>query len=100
MPVDTFHRDFIELIDRRRWDRKTGREVDRDMEFVISMCLEIYMNGRRPPGPRPLREAVEMRGEPPPPQSDEPRILFGAFGFCARNGYTRSRRRTPARRRR
>jgi hypothetical protein len=100
MPVDTFYRDFIELIDRRRWDRKTAHEVDRDMQFIIAMSLEIYMNGRKPPGPRPLREAVTKGYEPPPPEPDEPGVLFGAFGFCARSENGRARRRKTTRRRR
>jgi hypothetical protein len=100
MPVDTFHRDFIELIDRRRWDRKTAQEVDRDMQFIIGMSLEIYMNGRKPPGPRPLREAVERGYEPPPPQPDEPAILFGAFALSMRGETQRRRRRRTTRRRR
>ena len=82
MPVDTFHRDLIELIDRRRWDRKSAEEVDRDVRFVIEICVEIYMNGRKGPGPRPMRDEVMKGGEPPPPEPDHPRLLFGAFGLC------------------
>ena len=93
MPVDTFHRQFIDLIDARRWDRKRAEQVDQDVRFMILMSLEIYMNGRKPPGPRPLRDAVEFGRKPPPPEPDEPGVLFGAFGLCMAGAKRRRRTR-------
>lgn len=85
MADDTFHINFIELVDRLEWHRKTAAEVDADVEFMILMSLEIYMNGRRPPGPRPLRDAAMSGRKPPPPRPQEPAILFGAYGLCSRS---------------
>ena len=85
-------RQVINLASGVRWERLTPAS-DRDVEFLISMSLEIYMNGRKPPGPRPMRDAVEKGYEPPPPEPDEPAVLFGAFAFCVRREPRTRRRR-------
>lgn len=59
--------EFVELFERLGWEHKSPEEIDRDIQAVLALAVDIYLRPRVPP--RPLRM-------PPPPQ---PPGLFGAW---------------------
>lgn len=97
MPDDTFYRDFTALIERRHWEKKSPDEIDHDIQFMVFTWLEIYMSGKRPPGPRPMREVAMSGQRPPRPRPNDPALLFGTYGLCSLREIRPRRKRTRSR---
>lgn len=84
MPDDTFYRAIVALIERRRWGTRTAEDIDRDVQLIIEASIDVYLNGRKPPPPRP----------------NSPLLLFSVHSLSGLFDLCRPRRRSVRVRRR